>query len=632
MKLSISRASVLFGAFLALALVALSAFSYFALSQVRIGGQAYDAIADSKDLTADILPPPLYLVEAYLVAKQTQENPAMLGEAKAKFVQLRTDNDTRLKVWRGKQIDPKVGEILFGRADAEAKTFWAELDQTFLPALQSGDAARIAASMQRLDKAYKNQRAAVDAMVPLLSANGDAVEAKAKSLVNLFNLLLGGAAAAAAGLSLTGLWLLARRIVDPIKTTTAYMSNLAAGDYSKAVPNAGRRDEIGEMAGALEIFRQAAVERQANRAETEAARLAAAEAKAQADAHRAAEEAERQRVLLGLEAGLRDIAEGRLTVRLIEPFHHDYEKLRADFNTAVEALDELVSRLSVSGEDVALAAEQIRAATGDLSRRTEHQASSLEETAAALEELTVTVAETAKTSDKVRDVVGGARANAASSGRVVDQAIGAMSQIEGSSRQIGQIIGVIDEIAFQTNLLALNAGVEAARAGDAGRGFAVVATEVRALAQRSAGAAKEIKALINASATQVSQGVSLVQETGEALKSIVHDVLRIDGLIEGIAASTREQANGLRVVNVAVNQMDQLTQQNAAMVEETSAAAETMGANTADLRGRLARFSTSTETASPIPLSPLRPPRARAPRTFGNLALAPAPQSDWEEF
>jgi methyl-accepting chemotaxis protein len=234
--------------------------------------------------------------------------------------------------------------------------------------------------------------------------------------------------------------------------------------------------------------------------------------------------------------------------------------------------------------------EEITQASDDLSRRTEQQAASLEETAAALDEITATVRKTAEGAKQARDVVSQTRSDAEQSGEVVRHAVAAMSSIEQSSQQISQIIGVIDEIAFQTNLLALNAGVEAARAGDAGRGFAVVASEVRALAQRSAEAAKEIKTLISTSAKQVGAGVKLVGETGESLGRIVIQVAEITTVVTEIAASAQEQATGLHEVNTAINQMDQVTQQNAAMVEQSTAASHALAQETSELVRLTERF------------------------------------------
>ncbi len=238
---------------------------------------------------------------------------------------------------------------------------------------------------------------------------------------------------------------------------------------------------------------------------------------------------------------------------------------------------------------------EISSAADDLSRRTEQQAASLEQTAAALDQITATGKTTAKGATHARDVVSNAQKDAERTGAAVRRTVEAMGGIERSAHQITQIIGVIDEIAFQTNLLALNAGVEAARAGEAGRGFAVVASEVRALAQRSADAAKEIKSLISTSSGQVAEGVALVAETGQALERILQQVNDINKVVADIAEGVEEQAVGLGQVNAAINQMDQATQQNAAMVEQSTAASTSLAHEASELADLISRFRVRTD-------------------------------------
>ena len=279
-----------------------------------------------------------------------------------------------------------------------------------------------------------------------------------------------------------------------------------------------------------------------------------------------------------------------LTFRLTDDLPEAYRKLQADFNAALEQLEQALQGVASSTQAMNSGTVEISTASNDLSRRTEQQASSLEETAAALDEITATVKKAAEGATHARKVVAGTKDDAERSGEVVRKAVEAMGAIEKSSQQIGQIIGVIDEIAFQTNLLALNAGVEAARAGDAGRGFAVVASEVRALAQRSAEAAKEIKALISTSTTQVGEGVQLVAETGKSLESIMSKVAEINTVVSDIAAGAQEQATGLQQVNTAVNEMDKVTQQNAAMAEEATAAGRSLAQEAEQLTSLVGQF------------------------------------------
>jgi len=345
--------------------------------------------------------------------------------------------------------------------------------------------------------------------------------------------------------------------------------------------------------------------------------------------------------------GLAQLAANRLTHRISGAVDPAFEKVKGDFNNAVANLQRTMEAVKAATDSVDGGSNEIARASDDLSKRTEQQAASLEETAAALDQITQTVRRTAEGAKQASDAATNARSEAEKSGNVMRDAVGAMTEIESSSSQIGQIIGVIDEIAFQTNLLALNAGVEAARAGDAGKGFAVVASEVRALAQRSAEAAKEIKALISTSSAQVNRGAKLVGDTGKALSAIVEAIANIDALVGEIAASTHEQATGMGQVNTAVNQMDQVTQQNAAMVEQATAAATSLRneasslaslISTFEIDGR-ARTAPSVRSApAPAPASarddnPVHAARARL-ASFGRsgAAVALKPSSDWEEF
>ncbi|WP_454714389.1 methyl-accepting chemotaxis protein [Caulobacter segnis] len=311
-------------------------------------------------------------------------------------------------------------------------------------------------------------------------------------------------------------------------------------------------------------------------------------------------EAQRDAAIAALGQALSHLARGDLTARLDQRFAEAYEPLRGDYNTAAGKLADALSVIEGRVDGLRAGSDQIADASVSLSRRTERQAATLEETAAAMEEITTTVAQTASGAKKAAGVVARARDDIRRSGEVVQQAVTAMTAIEGSSQQITNIISVIDEIAFQTNLLALNAGVEAARAGESGRGFAVVAQEVRALAQRSAEAAKEIKTLISTSTAQVEEGVGLVGRTGEALERIVSQIAEIDGLVSEIAASAQSQAHGLTQVNGAVNQMDQVLQENAGMVEQTSVATQTLNADAALLANLVGQFELPGAASEPV--------------------------------
>ncbi|NNJ69290.1 MAG: methyl-accepting chemotaxis protein [Boseongicola sp.] len=368
----------------------------------------------------------------------------------------------------------------------------------------------------------------------------------------------------------------------------------------------------------------------------------------------------RQIVVDSLSAALTALSQGDLSIRLSNAFDQDYEALRSHFNESVLALDKAVSLVMDNSGAILGEAGNISSAADDLSRRTEQQAATLEQFAAALTQITASVASAAEGASKASDVVTEARKNAEASGTVVREAVDAMGEIANSSEQISRIISVIDDIAFQTNLLALNAGVEAARAGDAGRGFAVVASEVRALAQRSSEAAREINTLISTSGNQVKRGVSLVDKAGTALNEIVTSVGDIEDHVTGIAASAREQSTGLEEINTAISQLDQVTQQNVAMFEETTAATHTLTAEANALVSTTGKFRITGATAAPAPGSSHHPepaqssrsnptpqqshsetrpasmakamPKSVQPGSVTNGALAIADDDDWEDF
>ena len=438
---------------------------------------------------------------------------------------------------------------------------------------------------QKVDEAIKEVRA-------LNVAGADAAVAASSATHDQIRMIEMAVIAVAAIIVLGAILYAVRGIARPIQIITRSMARLAEGDTDSSIPYGARKDEIGEMARAVEVFRQAAITNQQLEADAQTQR-----ARAEADRLRLTEEAETaaqrrlQEATAGLAGGLRRLASGDLAFQLDEPFAPDFEQLRHDLNQAVAQLADTLAAVSASSGSIDSGAREVSQSADDLSRRTEQQAASLEETAAALDQITVNVGNSSKRTNEARAVAGQANESARKSGAIVSGAVDAMGRIEHSSSQISNIIGVIDEIAFQTNLLALNAGVEAARAGDAGKGFAVVAQEVRELAQRSANAAKEIKDLIRNSAVEVESGVRLVRETGEALRTIEGFIVTINQHMDAIAISAQEQSAGLSEVNTAVNQMDQVTQQNAAMVEEANAASATLAQEAGRLRELIARFT-----------------------------------------
>jgi methyl-accepting chemotaxis protein len=390
-----------------------------------------------------------------------------------------------------------------------------------------------------------------------------------------------------------------RASISPLSKLTGSVQTISAGNLDVDVPYLKKQNEFGGIARALAVFRENALAKRQMESESENRRL-------ETDAERAHRDAEKKDLdrqidfaVSELAAGLGRLSQGDLSRQIETPFTGRLEQLRVDFNGSVVRLQDTLGNIRDNAMAIQRNGTQMRSSADALSKRTEAQAASLEETAAAVEEITVTVKSSAGRAHETNRAVAETKKSADSSATVVSNAIAAMGRIEEASHQIEQIIEVIDEIAFQTNLLALNAGIEAARAGDAGKGFAVVAQEVRELAQRSAGAAREIKDLINKSTNEVSTGSRLVQETGAVLASISTQIVAISQHVEMIATASSDQSAALSEVNGSVNQMDQMTQQNAAMVEETTQASRQL-ANEADtLMMLVEQFRLNAATSAP---------------------------------
>ncbi|KAA3503301.1 methyl-accepting chemotaxis protein [Rhizobium rhizogenes] len=525
-------------------------------------------------------------------------------------------------------------------------------------------------------KAYQ---AEIDAVVKNDIAELEAVEAGIDGFVTttfwLVIIVTGSGILAGAAF---GLYIGTRQLSAPIRSVSEVMNAVADGNLDADVPYLGRNDEIGEMAAAVEVFKKNGLEmRRMNAQETamraksddlQAGMAIVVDAAAGGDFSRRINKdygdenlnrfaATINALLTGVDNGVSEtsrviegLARGDLTEKMDGEFRGVFAELQANVNQTLSKLRETMREVRSSTEGISGNANELRSAADDLSKRTEQQAAALEETSAALDEITAVVRNSTDRAQEASTMVAETKQKTEESANVVRDAVSAMDRIEHASREISQIINVIDEIAFQTNLLALNAGVEAARAGEAGKGFAVVAQEVRELAQRSATAAKDIKALITKSGQEVGRGVSLVQKTGSALSEIETRVLAINDHIHSIATAAREQSTGLHEVNTAINQMDQVTQRNAAMVEETSAATHKLSNEAGHLVTLVSRFKVGAEDAPlrtrieqpmrPVAVSgraaavasPARKLMNSVSRALNAQPAATPAHGDWQEF
>lgn len=576
--MTIRDASHKAGLIVASVLVLAAAAMGLGVSEVRVGGPVYNQIDQVSQFSADMLPPPLFVTEAMLRVSDAANLGGALDQDKAELARLEAEYRTSRDRWAKSDINPRLKDALAKGAGDMADKFWNEVDNALIPALEREDADAAAIAQGKARILYRKHTKEIHKLTALVAKDRAALDAGAQRTIWITMGAMGLAGAAALGLVLLGLRLLGRRVLQPLADTASLMTAMADGDLSQSPEGTEREDEIGDMSRAILHFREAAQEQR------DAATRQAA-------------------VVTAMGASLGRMADGDLFYRIEAAFAPEYEALRQAYNKAAAKLDTLVAQVAESARDVSAGSVEIRAASDDLARRNQVQAASIEESSAAVRQTSALVDETAQRTRQAHEVIAAANTEVENGRRIVEDAVRAMTAIERSSQEIGQIVDLIDSIAFQTNLLALNAGVEAARAGDSGKGFAVVATEVRALAQRSAEAARGIKNLIATSAREVAAGVSLVGNTGDALAAIVNRTAGITTLIAEISRSSEDQANSMEHVNSAVKEIDHLTQQNVAMVEESTAAARSLADEAATLADMVSQFHTS---ASAVPAETMR--------------------------
>ncbi len=578
----------------------------FALRTLEVNGPIYKEIVAGKDLIADILPPPMFLVESYLLANEADVHQDLAERNIARIEELHAEYEARRQYWKAYALPADLRDQLEHEVLPKADALWATLEGPFAAGIR-GD-AELSSVMDRMRDQFHAHREAVVRLVEMSSAflvSREQTAADTGMVLSRTSFLSGILTLLACAL---GAWLVSGRALVPLDRMSKFMLTLAEGDFSREAPYPGRKDEIGDMARSLAVFRQSGLDKiRLEEENRETQRWTEAERSARLAEQKA--EAERlSDVVRDLGAGLGRLADCNIRMTIDVPFASQFEPLRHDFNNSIGLFQSVLEQVMEKTKALHSGASEMHAAADSLAQRTEQQAAALEQASAALEQITATVRSAAEKTHQTRGLVTEARREALSSQKVVQNATEAMNRIEGGSRKITTVVSVIDEIAFQTNLLALNAGVEAARAGEAGRGFAVVAQEVRELAQRSAVAAKEIAQIIGHSTSEVEAGVRYVAEAGTALIKISDFVQTIDSNMNEVARAASEQTTGLEQINTSVNELDRMTQQNAGMVEETTSVSFMLAENARILsklvgRFKLNRRATIREPGSPAALA-----------------------------
>ena len=542
--------------------------AYSSIDTVRIGGPVHNSLEQSNTLMADIMPPPMFLVEAFMVTSEILAEEGRNRASLEELRKLRKDYDERIAFWKASSLDPALMQTIDARTDKSAKAFWREVDSSFLPAAARNDVAALEASYKRLYGLYRTQRTDIHALVDQLSTQMEAQKASAdQSLWQGYLVLIAAAFAILAAVGYAA-WHLMTRVVNPMGELVGVTNELAAG-ANRPVPHRDRRDELGELSRAVDTFRQAAEDR------------ARADAQAQE---------EQQVVTRALDASLAALKDGDLTHDITETFPPAFQKLRDNYNEAIAGIRTLMQQVTTSSATILTGAEEISTATNTLARRTEGNAASLEETNAALGGVDTRVRATAAATRTTLEQAVEARTRVEHGRTSAGGAVEAMNQVSETTKGIDSVIEGLDKIAFQTRVLAMNAAVEAGRAGEAGRGFAVVADLVSALAMRAEEEARLAREQLTVTQSGIFAAVEAVKEVDASLVTISQTVDEFNRLLVGIAADNDAQSSAIGEISSAVAAMDSATQENAAMVEETSAATSSLAAEVEKLSQQAQRF------------------------------------------
>lgn len=556
--MSITKRVRIGAAILVAFLISAAMLSYSWFDEIRVGGSIDNANIAAADLVADIMPPPLYMVAPFLETTLIVEEPQNAAAHIENLRNQKLDFDTRVAFWSKYDL-PEGVRVKLSAATERSNLFWKLVEDDLIPAVKRGDmdTAKILHN-GALHRAFVEQQSAVKDTLLAVKAYREELTTRAEDRLHHSIMLFSAAGLIVLTAILVFLALLQKGVIGPLGRTATAMNAMTAGNLNVDVDGEDRHDEMGDLARAVSRFRKSELDKKALEEVT------------------AEQRRQQAQIVDALTVALRHLANGNVSYRIDEQFNGQYEELRKDFNSAMSAMASALGAVADASDILKISSSEIAQASDDLSMRTEQQAAALEESSASLTSANHQAHKTVGSARQADAAVLDTRKEAEEGGKIVHQVIAAMDGIEQSSKQISQIISLIDNVAFQTNLLALNAAVEAARAGEAGDGFAVVAAEVRALAQRTADAAGQIGSLITASAQQVEEGVHLVGKAGEMLDRIVEKISTITDIVNEMRTSVEEESMVLEQVHVAVSDMDQMTQQNAAMVEQTTAAARAL--------------------------------------------------------